>query len=106
MNRIVGEGPDERRLEALTERLGVEDRVIFEGPRHDIGAFLNAIDCFVFPSISEGFGIAVVEAMMAGVPVITSDAGGLAEIVNSPELAGRFPLETVSTGAVHDSRDV
>jgi len=78
---IVGDGPDEAQLRGEIRRLGLEDVVTLPGKRRDVGHLLAAADVFVFPSIAEGFGIAAVEAMAAGVPAIVSRAGGLAEIV-------------------------
>ena len=51
------------------------------GPRSDVSALLAAARVFVHPSVEEGFGQAVVEAMLAGVPVVVTDAGGLPEVV-------------------------
>ncbi len=51
------------------------------GPRDDVPALLAAADVFVHPSVEEGMGQAVVEAMLAGLPVVVSDAGGLPEVV-------------------------
>jgi len=51
------------------------------GPRDDVPALLAAARVFVHPSVEEGFGQAVVEAMLAGVPVVVTDAGGLPEVV-------------------------
>jgi glycosyltransferase involved in cell wall biosynthesis len=78
---IVGDGPDEAQLRAEIQRLGLDDVVMLPGKRRDVANLLAAADVFVFPSIAEGFGIAAVEAMAAGVPVIVTRAGGLAEIV-------------------------
>jgi glycosyltransferase involved in cell wall biosynthesis len=78
---IVGDGPDEAGLRAEVERLGLGEVVNLPGKRRDVPQLLGAADVFVFPSIAEGFGIAAVEAMAAGVPAIVSSAGGLAEIV-------------------------
>ncbi len=79
---IVGDGPLRGALERLAGTLGIRERVTFWGYRKDVDRFLAGLDVFAFPSQSEGFGIAVVEAMLAGVPVVCSDAGGLPEIVS------------------------
>ncbi len=78
---IVGEGPARGGLTQLSERLGLADRVIFAGSRRDVAAILPLLDLFVCPSLYEGFGIAIVEAMMAGRPVVASSVGGITEIV-------------------------
>ncbi|MFM8552511.1 MAG: glycosyltransferase [Nitrospiraceae bacterium] len=78
---IVGEGPARADLEQLSERLNLADRVVFAGPRRDVASVLPLMDLFVCPSLYEGFGIAIVEAMLAGLPVVASDVGGIPEIV-------------------------
>lgn len=69
---------------ALVEELGLSDRVHFVGyvPDEDIPGFYNLADAFVFPSLYEGFGIPVLEAMACGCPVVASKEGA------SPEVAG------------------
>lgn len=82
---IVGEGPARRQLHDLGERLGISSRVVFTGMRRDIADVLPLLDVFVMPSLSEGFGIAIVEAMAAGRPVVASAVGGIPEIVHHEE---------------------
>ena len=62
--------------EELGEKLGVARQVRFFGFRNDIPRMLQGADCFVFPSKREGLGIAALEAMAAGLPMITSDCRG------------------------------
>jgi glycosyltransferase involved in cell wall biosynthesis len=70
-------------LRASAERLGIADRVRFLGQRSDVPALLNAADLFCQPNLGpEGFGISFVEAMSAGLPVVTSAIGGALEIVD------------------------
>jgi len=78
---FAGDGPllPAIRQEAL--RLGLESRVYFAGTVRDIGTFLGLADAYFQPSRDEGFGIAVLEAMAAGVPVVASDVGGLRSLV-------------------------
>lgn len=78
---IVGEGPAESRLCALCNELGLTDHVVFAGLRRDVAALLPCMDVFVMPSLSEGFGIAIVEAMMARRPVVATSVGGIPEVV-------------------------
>ncbi len=66
--------------EAVTEA-GLSGQVILTGEREDVPAMLANADIFAFPSSVEPFGMGPVEAMAAGVPVVTTDTGGLAEIV-------------------------
>lgn len=76
---ICGRGYHEAYLKNLAKELGVENRVLFWGFRKDIPRMLKAADCFVFPSLREGLGIAAIEAMAAGLPMITSDCRGTRE---------------------------
>lgn len=82
---IVGEGPAERNLRALSKRLGIASRVAFTGMRRDIPQLLSVMDVFVLPSLYEGFGIAILEAMAAGKPVVASSVGGIPEFVVTGE---------------------
>ena len=78
---VAGDGPDRKELERrLTER-GVAGRVRLLGRRPDVPRLLRAADLFVFPSRIEGHPFALVEALAAGVPVATSSASGISEIV-------------------------
>jgi glycosyltransferase involved in cell wall biosynthesis len=67
---LVGDGRERQRLRQLAHAAGVADRVIFAGERADIGALLSAMDLFVSPSDDETFGLAVLEALAAGLPVL------------------------------------
>jgi glycosyltransferase involved in cell wall biosynthesis len=66
-------------------RSGLADRVHFEGFQPDPGRYLRAADVFVLPSYCESFGLAAVEARIAGAPVVVSDAEGLPEAVDRGE---------------------
>ncbi|MBM4260372.1 MAG: glycosyltransferase [Deltaproteobacteria bacterium] len=79
--RIAGAGPLSAELQELARRLGVADRVQFCGFVSDPAAFLAELDIFVMPSLFEGLGVAALEAMAAGKPVVASKVGGLAESV-------------------------
>ncbi|MEA4950694.1 MAG: glycosyltransferase [Petrimonas sp.] len=75
-------------LESLTEqakRLGVSEKVRFLGYRRDINEILHCADAFVFPSIREGLGLASLEAMSVGVPVIGADTRGVVDYVKNGE---------------------
>jgi glycosyltransferase involved in cell wall biosynthesis len=81
--RIVGSGPDETRLFLLAKRLGVLDNVSFEGfiPHGEIVRYYQQCNIFVYTTLGEPFGKSIIEAMACGKPVITSNIGGPAEIV-------------------------
>lgn len=78
---IYGEGPQREELEQLVARSGLSGKVSLPGYIDDLAQAFASIDVYVQPSLSEGFGLAVVEAMVAGKPVVVTPVGGLAEIV-------------------------
>lgn len=77
---LVGDGPERANLEILTRTLGLSEHVRFTGYR-DAGDLLDAMDLYVNPCVDEGFGIAVVEAMFAGLPVVIAKAGSHPELI-------------------------
>lgn len=80
---LAGQGQESDNLQALAASLGVADRVHFVGELDtaQMGVFLAALDCFVFPSATETFGLAPVEAAQAGVPVVANDIEVLREVL-------------------------
>jgi len=70
---LVGDGPLRQPMEAKVHCLGLADSVVFAGVRADVPELLQAMDVFLFPSLSEGLGMAVVEAQAAGLPCIVSE---------------------------------
>lgn len=78
---IVGSGELRDELAAMGRRLGVGDRVHLLGHREDVEACLAAMDIFVLPSLNEGMGRALVEAMAAGLPVVATKVGGVPAVV-------------------------
>lgn len=78
---IVGDGPLRSQLERSITGLGLQGLVHLTGSRRDIPKLLSAMDVFALPSHREGFGMALVEAMAAGLPVVATDVGGIPEVV-------------------------
>jgi glycosyltransferase involved in cell wall biosynthesis len=78
---LVGDGPDRPAVEAAVARLGLGDRVTLLGNRRDVPALLARSQVFALISRQEGFPLAILEAMRAGLPVIASDVGGVSEAV-------------------------
>lgn len=79
---IGGTGPERERLAGLTHRLGLSKDVTFYGWVDDIKAFVEEADLFILPSLDEPFGIAVLEMMALGKPVIATRTKGPLEILN------------------------
>jgi glycosyltransferase involved in cell wall biosynthesis len=82
---IVGGGPIERELKKLTIDLKIDDRTIFTGniPQDKVPEYLNMLDIYVALSISESFGVAIIEAGACELPVVVSRVGGLVEVVEN-----------------------
>lgn len=85
--RIIGSGPDEARLKSMIADRGLENSVRLIGPMNhtEFLAYLKAADLFVLNTGYEGLPHAVLEALLAGTPVITTDAGGNSEVVRDGE---------------------
>jgi L-malate glycosyltransferase len=77
---MVGDGPERPAMENLAKELGVSDDVRFLGKQEQMEEILVVSDLFILPSEYESFGLAALEAMAAGMPVISTNAGGLPEI--------------------------
>lgn len=78
---IAGAGKQEGFIRKIIKILNVASKVTVMGERNDIKYFLNAIDLFVLPSLSEGLPISVIEAMRAKLPIIVTDVGGNNELI-------------------------
>ena len=77
----LGEGPERQALESLARELGVERRVFLPGRVPDVAAWLRRATLLVHPARWEGFGLGVLEAMLAGLPVVASSVSSLPELV-------------------------
>jgi glycosyltransferase involved in cell wall biosynthesis len=82
---VLGEGPERVRLEQLARTLGVERRMFLQGRVPDVAAWLERATLLVHPARWEGFGLGVLEAMFAGLPVVASDVSSLPELVVNGE---------------------
>jgi glycosyltransferase involved in cell wall biosynthesis/CelD/BcsL family acetyltransferase involved in cellulose biosynthesis len=78
---VVGDGPERERLERLRHELGLDEAVIFLGHRTDVPEIMSALEVFTLTSRSEAFPIAVLEAMAAGKPVVSTNVGAVGEAV-------------------------
>ena len=87
------EAAEYEKLQSYTAENGIQKNVDFLGSVSDVPSFLNTIDILVVPSRTEGFGLALVEAMAMGVPCIASDIEGPAEIVNNEKIGILFKSE-------------
>jgi N-acetyl-alpha-D-glucosaminyl L-malate synthase BshA len=77
---LVGDGPERYKLEELCAKLDLCDRVKFLGKITDTLGVLSMSDLFILPSETESFGLVALEAMAVGVPVISSNTGGIPEV--------------------------
>jgi len=100
---MVGDGPEKEKAERLCQELGILDKVIFFGNSNEIDKILSYSDLFLLPSETESFGLAALEAMASGVPVISSNSGGLPE-VNFNGISGYLSdvgdVEEMATNAI------
>lgn len=88
---FIGDGPDRGALEARARSLGVHERVRWWGVRADVPALLAQAHVFALISRQEGFPLAILEGMRAGLPVVASDVGGVAEAVRDAETGFLVP---------------
>ena len=86
---IVGDGPERDRLHALAAELGVADHVVFTRARSDVSDLYSGMDVFLSLGLAETFGLAIIEAIAAGLPTVHSMCPALADM---PELPGTWCL--------------
>ncbi len=101
---MVGEGPEKEGAERLCRKLGITDKVVFFGNSNEIDKILCFSDLFLLPSVTESFGLAALEAMASGVPIISSNTGGIPE-VNIEGVSGYLSnvndIEDMSKNAIY-----
>jgi len=98
---MVGDGPERPHAEAVAEELGLRDRVLFLGKHASVHELLSCADLFLLPSENESFGLAALEAMACGAPVVASRVGGLPEVVEHG--VSGFLLEKGNVTAMGDA---
>ncbi|WZL88966.1 N-acetyl-alpha-D-glucosaminyl L-malate synthase BshA [Salinimicrobium sp. 3283s] len=105
---MVGQGPEREMAEELVQELALEDKVLFLGESHEIDQVLSYSDLFLLPSEKESFGLAALEAMVNGVPVISTNTGGLPE-VNKQGFSGYLSdvgeVSEMAANAIHILQD-
>ena len=83
---FIGDGPEKPAVQKLADDLGLAERCFFAGARNDVQVLLAASDLYMQTSVTEGFGIACLEAMASGLPVAASAVGGLRTLVEGAGL--------------------
>lgn len=94
---VLGEGPERGRLQELARELGVDDRVLMPGRVGDVAALYNRCDVVVHPARWEGFGLAMLEGMLAAKPVVAARAGSAPELVADGMTGLLFPPDDATT---------
>jgi L-malate glycosyltransferase len=94
--RLIGDGPERARVEAAVAARGLGADVEMLGERADLPALLRGADVFLLPSEVESFGLAALEALACGVPVVASAVGGLPEFVAEGEVGFLRPVGDVA----------
>lgn len=109
---LIGDGPERLQIEANCRELGYCKDIFFLGKQEKIESLLMASDLFLLPSETESFGLSALEAMAAGVPVISSKVGGLPEVnihdfsgflcpVGDSEMMSQYALELLTNPPLH-----
>ncbi len=80
---IIGDGPLRAKCKQLLEAARIGDLAWLPGERGDVTEIMGGLDCFVLPSLAEGISNTILEAMASGLPVIATDVGGNADLVNA-----------------------
>ncbi|CAN5319099.1 N-acetyl-alpha-D-glucosaminyl L-malate synthase BshA [soil metagenome] len=114
---MVGDGPDRQRAENICRDLKICDKVRFLGKQEQVEEVLSISDLFLIPSGSETFGLAALEAMSCGVPVVSSNIGGLPEVnihgetgylcdLGDVEAMGRYSLKILKDEKLHKKMSI
>jgi L-malate glycosyltransferase len=98
---MIGDGPERSPAERRVRELGLEDRVAFLGKQESFVEILAATDVFLLPSEQESFGLAALEALSCGIPVVASNIGGIPEQVEHGKTGYLAPVGDVEAMAGH-----
>ena len=82
---IVGDGPKRKKIERLAKKLNVLDNIKFEGWQENVSSYMKTADCFLFSSNYEGYGLAIIEALSCGLPVIATKVGVAPQAIRNGE---------------------
>ena len=105
---MVGDGPERPAARERASALGVEDRVLFLGKHDSVDELLSCADLFLLTSDAESFGLAALEAIASGAPVVGSNAGGIVEVVPDGVAGFLHPvgdLEAMANSAIRLLKD-
>jgi glycosyltransferase involved in cell wall biosynthesis len=98
---IAGDGELRRELEALARSLGIADRTRFLGWRRDLATIYGASDVFLLTSRNEGTPVALIESLAAGVPGVSTDVGGVKDVIDSDAIGSMAPFGDAPALAAH-----
>ncbi|MGQ5522106.1 TIGR03088 family PEP-CTERM/XrtA system glycosyltransferase [Chitinimonas sp. PSY-7] len=104
---LVGDGPLREQVIAMLTKAGVADLAWLPGGRSDVADILQGLDCFVLPSLAEGVSNTILEAMASGLPVIATEVGGNAELLEPGESGFLVPAadpESLANAILHYAR--
>lgn len=106
--KIAGDGPLKEALIEQSKELKLEQYVTFLGHVEDIHGFMRSIDIFTFPSLNEGFGFVLAEAMLHEKPVVAFAVGGIPEVVDNQQdglLVAPYELEEFTEKVLYLAND-
>lgn len=98
---VVGDGPERKKLETLTAKLGLTKRVLFMGEQKDARAYMASANAYIQASAYEGYGRTLIEAALARIPIITTDVGIVGEVLKGYEDVLSTPPGDTANLAAH-----